>query len=115
VDFDVALTDLEGNLICDNNGLDDPQSGVTTHYTSPAGAAFTHEWACDPNAQPVDRSLACDGTFADGLQAAALPGPEGVSVTIGGVRSATYTLPAGTYLAGEASCCVNPCCDSGAP
>jgi hypothetical protein len=115
VDFDVLLTDLGGNLICDNNGLDDPTSGVTTDYTPPTGAAFTHEWECDPNTAPVDKRLLCDGAFSGGTQALALPTPGGVSVSVGGVRSPTYTLPTGAFIGGQASCCVNPCCDGAAP
>ncbi len=111
VNFDVMLTDLGGNLICDNNGLDDPTSGVTTDYTPPTGASFAHEWECDPETDPVDKRLVCDGVFSGGTQAVAVPTPEGVSVSVGGIRSPSYTLPAGAFIGGQASCCVNPCCD----
>ena len=63
VDFDVLVSDLSGNLVCDNNGLDDPLSGVTTGYTTVGGAAFTHEWECSSGTAPVDHRVACDGAF----------------------------------------------------
>ncbi len=112
VDFDVILTDAGGNLICDNNGLDDPTSGVTTDYTSPTGAGFTHEWECDPSSNPVDKRLLCAGELGAGTTVAVLPTPNGLTVTMGGVRSDPYRLPAGAFVGNDASCCVNPCCDT---
>jgi hypothetical protein len=112
VDFDVLLTDAGGNLICTNNGLDDPTSGVTTQYTPPAGAGFTHEWECDASADPIDQRLLCAGELGTGTTVDVLPTPDGLSVTMGGVRSVPYRLPAGVYVGSEASCCVNPCCDT---
>ena len=114
VDIDVVVSDAGGNLICDNNGLDDPQSGVTTGYTTPRGAAFTHEWECDSGTDPVDHRVACDGAFGDST-VQLVPTPAGLSVTVAGVRSAAYTLPAGYFVGADSTCCVNPCCDTSTP
>lgn len=112
VDFDVMLSDAGGNLICDNSGLDDDLSGVTTAYTTPTGAGFTHEWECNSGTDPVANQLACNGTFVDDIAVGVLPSPGGLRVSFGGVRSDEYTLPSGAFVAADASCCVNPCCDS---
>ena len=114
VDFDVVLTDGAGDLVCENNALNVTGSGVQTRYTPPTGAAFTHEWECATDTIPVDKRFACDGAFGGGTTVAVLPTPEGLSVTMGGARSATYVLPPDVYLGNEASCCVNPCCDESA-
>lgn len=111
VALDVLVTDAGGNLICGNNALNASGSGVTTAYTPQAGAAFTHEWECDPNTSPIDKRLHCSGELS-GTTVAALPTPNGLTVTIGGVRSAPYPLPAGAFVGNGAACCVNPCCDT---
>lgn len=103
-----------GVLVCDNNALNVTGSGVTTGYTSPAGAAFTHAWECDSGKAPVNQSLACEGSFdnKNKVTVDVLPTPAGLSVTIGGMRSPTYVLPDERYVGNGATCCVNPCCDA---
>jgi hypothetical protein len=112
VDFDVVITNAEGGLACTNNALNVTGSGVQTRYSPPTGAAFSHEWECGVGVEPVDKRLSCAGQFEGGTTVAVLPSPEGFSVTVGGVRSSTYELPDGAFIGNDASCCVNPCCDS---
>jgi len=114
VNFDVQITDGDGELSCENNALNVVGSGVQTDYTPPTGAAFAHEWECAPDTVPVDKRLACEGSFAGGTTVNALPTPDGMSITMGGVRSLPYTLPANTFIGNDATCCVNPCCDASA-
>ncbi len=110
VDFDVVLTDGEGDLICVNNGLDSPTSGVTTAYTGPGGTGFSHEWECSPGEEPEDRRVLCEGEFGNGNNVAVTPSAAGFSVSIGGIGSPVYDLPDDTFFGNAAGCCVNPCC-----
>ena len=106
----MQVTGPTGAMICDNNGLDDPDSGVTTTYTSLAGATFTHEWECDASTDPVDVARTCTGTFEGGRSMSIKPTPDGISVEMAGVRSDSYTLRQGAFIGGDSTCCVNPCC-----
>ncbi len=115
VDFDVTLTNSEGALTCNNNALNVTGSGVRTSYTPPTGAAFTHEWECASDTNPVDKRLACEGAFSGGTTANVIPTPDGLSVSLGGVRSPNYKLPDGAFIGNAADCCVNPCCAADAP
>jgi len=109
VRWQVELTDGDGALICDRHPLLGADGAVSAAYTPLTGASFAHTWACGA-ATPESSALLCDGAFTDATRARVHPGPDGVSVAIGGQRSELYRLPAGLHLGASPECCVNPCC-----
>ena len=112
VAWDVMLTDSAGALLCTKHPLNGPDGGVAAAYTPWTGATFTHEWQCVPDAVVETNRLGCSGVLAGGARATCDPGVDGVSVTIGGVRSPTYGLPNGLVVNNDSSCCANPCCST---
>jgi len=113
--FDLQLTDDAGALSCTNHPLGGADGAVAATYTPWAGAPFTHEWSCSPSAIVYSARLGCGGAFEGGVNATCTPTADGLSVTVAGVRSPTYTLPAGYFVGDGAACCVNPCCAETAP
>ena len=110
--WDVQLTDAAGALLCTTHPLNGPDSGVVAAYTPWTGTTFTHEWQCSPNAIVESARLGCTGVLPGGVLASCDPSPDGVSVTIGGIRSPTYALPEGYLVDFDSTCCANPCCST---
>lgn len=123
VQFDVQVTDGNGQVTCGKNPLNGTGSAVQTHYTSIDGARFVREMQCGaPPTAPT--GLACRGTIG-GAGATFIESPDGVSVAFGpsvagpelpdcayaphdpSCRSPLYALESGLHLG---SCCANACC-----
>lgn len=108
VNFDVDV--VTGGALCGPNPLDG-SSGVWTSYvtpgTTPRPAAFTAAYRCGGDPTPV--GFACTGTDAS-FQPTTVGDDAAVQVTVGGVTSAPFKLPAGSTL--DESCCLANCCSA---
>ena len=112
VDFDVTITDAEGNLDCGSmqaHPLNAQGSGVQTAYTSFEGSTFTHEWRCGSTTVTTEK-LSCDGLYPSQPAesgASFVQTPAGVQVAFGNSWSPLYAMPQNYQLD---DCCMNPCC-----
>ena len=110
ITWNVKVID-DGALSCTRHGLDNPQSGVTTAYTSLAGSEhFDHSLTCAPGL-PIAKSFSCagDNPYPGGVAGMAMVDATHVTVRIGDATSAPLALPAGATLEG---CCMDDCCQA---
>jgi hypothetical protein len=121
IEWDIALTDDQGELACGVhplNGTDTgyPTSSVSTQYTEWSGTSFTYEWECDDDTTITTNALACAGELVSGTAPSAttstefVPQVNGLTVKFDNSMSTFYELPDGYAFGPETYCCVNPCC-----
>ncbi|MFO0746683.1 MAG: hypothetical protein U1F43_13580 [Myxococcota bacterium] len=110
ITFDVALTSITGDLVCD----DQPHplgggNGVAVAYGSVDGERFTHAMSCEDAPHPIDDGRTVCAQAAPGGDALVFTETgTGVVAQLGEESpSQSYDLPDGLHLA---TCCKNPCC-----
>jgi len=113
VNFDVTITNAEGQLDCgavQSHPLNGEVSGVQTAYTGFEGATFTHEWRCGSDTVTTEK-LTCTGAYPNQATTAGTASftqtPAGVQVAFGNSWSPLYAMPDQYKLE---DCCMNPCC-----
>ena len=113
ITWSADVVEADGSL-CTNNALNDTAngSGVTTSYVTPTStprpAPFTARYQCamPPAAPPTYACVGATDARFEGTYTEA--GASAVKVTVGGVDSVAYALPANAKLV--ESCCLAECC-----
>ena len=108
IEWNVQLTSASGAVVCGNNGLDEPDIGVTSTYTDWAGAGFDCQLACGTGEVTCPGRVACtDGnvpTLAGDVKLTQHGGT--VLMEFGGQ---TWQLPIDPDYTIE-TCCADACC-----
>ncbi|MFO0747360.1 MAG: hypothetical protein U1F43_17085 [Myxococcota bacterium] len=104
VHWEVPLTDGDGQVSCGREAVNAPASRVTTTYSDMSGATFDHSLACAQETfEGPTRMLCEDTTYGGASPIQVTSGAAGVTISVGGSTSPTYTLPTGRHLGG---CCL---------
>lgn len=104
--WDVPVTDLAGQFVCDAHGLNTGDGAVTTSYTTLSGEGFRWPYECGDKPR-----LTCAGETAEVAGADLIVDEvDGmVEVRVGSALT-RLRLPGGVQLDRQAGCCIDACC-----
>jgi len=109
IEWNVPVTDTDGNLLCAAHPLNNPNLTVRTRYSDLAGEVLDHPYSCGGRPGQVCAGNTPQVAGAD-ITVSEL-GDGALRVEIG-TASTEIRLPPDTVLDNDIGCCIAPCCNT---